>query len=186
MEQASTPQAITPKSASPQWRTITVRLASPSDPNLAFSIDSGNGGRPDKRSQLTLNRKTGAEVRWEPFSSYNSGRQLRAWIRFTHTGEAGGLTRPIDRGNRRSRGRDARLHWTEPGDSPPDREPRASQKRHGTRRELPGRSPTTVRQPAAISRRLHPARKLTSLLIRSAFPRTPPVLTNSQIRYIPI
>jgi uncharacterized iron-regulated membrane protein len=75
----------------PDWRTITVRLASPSDPNVAFSIDSGNGGRPDKRSQLTLNRKTGAEVRWEPFSSYNSGRQLRAWIRFTHTGEAGGL-----------------------------------------------------------------------------------------------
>ena len=76
----------------PAWLTITVRLASPSDPNLAFSIDSGDGGRPDKRSQLTLNRKTGAEVRWEPFSSYNSGRQLRAWIRFTHTGEAGGLT----------------------------------------------------------------------------------------------
>jgi uncharacterized iron-regulated membrane protein len=75
----------------PDWRTITVRLNSPSDPNVAFSIDSGNGGRPDKRSQLTLNRKTGAEVRWEPFSSYNSGRQLRAWIRFTHTGEAGGL-----------------------------------------------------------------------------------------------
>ncbi|HEY2819862.1 MAG TPA: PepSY-associated TM helix domain-containing protein [Candidatus Acidoferrum sp.] len=75
----------------PEWRTITVRLGSPSDANVAFAIDSGYGGRPDKRSQLTLNRKTGAEVRWEPFSNYNSGRQLRAWIRFTHTGEAGGL-----------------------------------------------------------------------------------------------
>jgi uncharacterized iron-regulated membrane protein len=75
----------------PEWSTITVRLGSPSDANIAFAIDSGNGGRPDKRSQLTLNRKTGAEVRWEPFSSYNSGRRLRAWIRFTHTGEAGGL-----------------------------------------------------------------------------------------------
>lgn len=75
----------------PNWRTITVRFASPSDQNVAFSIDSGNGGRPDKRLQLTLNRKTGAEIRWEPFSSYNSGRQLRSWIRFTHTGEAGGI-----------------------------------------------------------------------------------------------
>jgi uncharacterized iron-regulated membrane protein len=75
----------------PDWRTITARLAAPSDPNITFSIDSGNGGRPDKRSQLTLNRKTAADVRWEPFSSYNSGRQLRAWIRFTHTGEAGGI-----------------------------------------------------------------------------------------------
>ena len=75
----------------PDWRTITVRFASPSDPNVSFSIDSGSGGRPDKRSQLTFNRKTGAEIRWEPFSSYNSGRKLRAWIRFTHTGEAGGF-----------------------------------------------------------------------------------------------
>jgi uncharacterized iron-regulated membrane protein len=75
----------------PAWRTITARLGTPSDANVAFSIDSGNGGRPDKRAQLTLNRKTGAEVRWEPFASYNNGRQLRAWIRFTHTGEAGGI-----------------------------------------------------------------------------------------------
>ncbi|HXT76212.1 MAG TPA: PepSY-associated TM helix domain-containing protein [Candidatus Eisenbacteria bacterium] len=73
------------------WRTITLRLpTSPSDPNLIFSIDSGNGGRPDKRAQLTIDRKTAREVRWEPFSSYNSGRRLRSWIRFTHTGEAGG------------------------------------------------------------------------------------------------
>jgi uncharacterized iron-regulated membrane protein len=66
-------------------------LGAPSDSNITFSLDSGNGGRPDKRSQLTLNRKNATEVRWEPFSSYNSGRQLRSWIRFTHTGEAGGV-----------------------------------------------------------------------------------------------
>ena len=30
-------------------------------------------------------------LRWEAFSSYNRGRRLRAWARFTHTGEAGGL-----------------------------------------------------------------------------------------------
>jgi uncharacterized iron-regulated membrane protein len=74
-----------------EWRTITVRLGAPSDSNITFSIDSGNGGRPDKRSQLTVSRKNATEVRWEPFSSYNSGRQLRSWIRFTHTGEAGGV-----------------------------------------------------------------------------------------------
>jgi hypothetical protein len=74
----------------PGWQTITLRLA-PSDLNLTFAIDTGDGGRPDKRSQLTMNRKTAAEVRYEPFSSFNSGRQLRTWIRFTHTGEAGGV-----------------------------------------------------------------------------------------------
>ena len=73
------------------WQTITLRLPAPSDPNATFSIDSGAGGRPDKRAQLTLDRKTAAEVRWEPFSSNNCGRRLRLWIRFTHTGEAGGI-----------------------------------------------------------------------------------------------
>jgi uncharacterized iron-regulated membrane protein len=73
------------------WQTITLRLPPQSDPNVTFSIDSGSGGRPDTRAQLTLNRKTAEELRWEPFSSYNSGRRLRSWIRFTHTGEAGGV-----------------------------------------------------------------------------------------------
>jgi uncharacterized iron-regulated membrane protein len=73
------------------WQTITLRLPAPSDPNATFSIDSGAGGRPDKRAQLTLDRKTAAEVRWEPFSGNNSGRRLRLWIRFTHTGEAAGV-----------------------------------------------------------------------------------------------
>jgi len=85
-------QAAITEQRVPGWRAITLRVpGSPSDPNLVFSIDSGNGGRPDKRAQLTIDRKTGREVRWEPFSSYNSGRRLRAWIRFTHTGEAGGV-----------------------------------------------------------------------------------------------
>ena len=55
-----------------------------------LSHRSRNGGRPDLRSQLTLDRATGEIVRWEAFSGYNRGRQLRAWARFTHTGEAGG------------------------------------------------------------------------------------------------
>ncbi|HMH07120.1 MAG TPA: hypothetical protein VK579_10620, partial [Terriglobales bacterium] len=54
-------------------------------------IERGHGGRPDLRSQLTLDAVTGALVRWEPFSSYNRGRQWRAWARFTHTGEAFGI-----------------------------------------------------------------------------------------------
>jgi uncharacterized iron-regulated membrane protein len=75
----------------PGWTTISARLPNPSQETLAFAIDQGNGGRPDLRSQLTLNTATGAVARWEPFSSYNRGRQLRAWARFTHTGEAFGL-----------------------------------------------------------------------------------------------
>jgi uncharacterized iron-regulated membrane protein len=75
----------------PDFTTISLRLPNPPANTLTFSIDRGNGGRPDLRSQLTLDRATGEIVRWEAFSSYNRGRQLRAWARFTHTGEAGGL-----------------------------------------------------------------------------------------------
>jgi uncharacterized iron-regulated membrane protein len=75
----------------PDWKTISLRLPNNSSGPITFSIDRGNGGRPDLRSQLTLNPASGEIVRWEPFSSYNRGRQLRAWARFTHTGEAGGL-----------------------------------------------------------------------------------------------
>jgi uncharacterized iron-regulated membrane protein len=72
------------------WKTISVRFeTSPAAP-LTFSIEQGQRGRPDLRSQLTLDSKTGEVVRWEPFSSFNLGRRLRAWARFAHTGEAGG------------------------------------------------------------------------------------------------
>jgi uncharacterized iron-regulated membrane protein len=75
----------------PAWKTINVRFeTSPSAP-LTFSIEQGDKGRPDLRSQLTLDAKTGELVRWETFSSFNLGRQLRSWARFVHTGEAGGV-----------------------------------------------------------------------------------------------
>ena len=75
----------------PQWKAINARFeASPASP-LTFSIERGNRGRPDLRSQLTLDPNTGEVVRWEPFSSFNLGRQLRSWARFAHTGEAGGV-----------------------------------------------------------------------------------------------
>jgi uncharacterized iron-regulated membrane protein len=75
----------------PGWTTIGVRFSNTPQDTLTFAIDQGNGGRPDLRSQLTLNTASSAVVRWEPFSSYNRGRRLRAWARFTHTGEAFGL-----------------------------------------------------------------------------------------------
>jgi uncharacterized iron-regulated membrane protein len=75
----------------PAWRSITLRLSQGGRGPFTFAIDTGDGGRPDKRSQLTLDRRTGEVIRWEPFSSYNTGRRLRSWLRFLHTGEAGGI-----------------------------------------------------------------------------------------------
>jgi uncharacterized iron-regulated membrane protein len=73
------------------WRTILLRLPGTGDANLAFTVDTGDGGQPDRRGQLFLSRPTGDETRWEPFRSNSQGRRWRTWIRFAHTGEAGGV-----------------------------------------------------------------------------------------------
>jgi uncharacterized iron-regulated membrane protein len=73
------------------WKSITMRLpAGPAAP-IAFTIDEGDGGQPQKRSTLTLDTRTGDVVRWEPFASLSAGRRLRSYLRFAHTGEVLGL-----------------------------------------------------------------------------------------------
>ena len=69
------------------WQTISLRLASSNGAPLTFTIDQGTAGQPQKRAFLTLDRRTGAVERWEPFSGYNLGRRARSWLRFVHTGE---------------------------------------------------------------------------------------------------
>src|SRR5688572_24133811 len=73
------------------WRSITLQLPASASAPLTFNIDRGNGGQPQKRGQLVLNRTTGEVTRWEPFSSYSRGRQLRSILRFAHTGEVLGI-----------------------------------------------------------------------------------------------
>jgi uncharacterized iron-regulated membrane protein len=75
----------------PDWHSINLRLSSSPDQPAVFAIDSGNGGQPQLRSTLTLDATTGDVVRWEPFESQTTGRRLRSWSRFTHTGEYYGL-----------------------------------------------------------------------------------------------
>jgi uncharacterized iron-regulated membrane protein len=73
------------------WRIISLRMPASPDAPLTFTIDQGDGGQPHKRAQLSLDRKTGEVVRWEPFSSYTTGRKLRSFLRFAHTGEVAGV-----------------------------------------------------------------------------------------------
>ncbi len=73
------------------WKSITLRLPSVSDRAVQFTIDEGNGRQPQKRATLTLDRRSGSLVRWEPFESNSLGRRLRSWVRFGHTGEAFGV-----------------------------------------------------------------------------------------------
>ena len=73
------------------WRSVSLRAPNSPDAPLNFTIDSGEGGQPQKRAQLTLDRRSGEVIRWEPFSGYTAGRKLRSYLRFAHTGEVAGL-----------------------------------------------------------------------------------------------
>lgn len=73
------------------WQSISMQLPLAENAPVSFTLDAGTGGEPQKRAQLVLNRATGEVVRWEPFSSYTTGRRMRSWLRFAHTGEVGGI-----------------------------------------------------------------------------------------------
>lgn len=72
------------------WQSISLRLPASAEEPLTLTIDGGNGGQPQKRGQLILDRKSG-ETRWEPFSSNTPGRKIRSILRFAHTGEVAGM-----------------------------------------------------------------------------------------------
>jgi len=73
------------------WRTINVRIPASERAPVVFAIDKGDGGQPQHRSTLTLNRATGEVVSFEAFADQSLGRRLRSISRFAHTGEVLGL-----------------------------------------------------------------------------------------------
>ena len=91
------PLVAAAKLRDPRWRTLSFRLPSEKDKVLSITLDHGVGNQPQERGQLTLNLKSGSEVRevqevrWEPFDSLPRGRRWRMYVRFLHTGEVFGL-----------------------------------------------------------------------------------------------
>jgi uncharacterized iron-regulated membrane protein len=73
------------------WRTITMRLPVSEGAPLLFTVDAGYAGQPQKRITLTINRHTAKIEKSEGFANLDSGRRLRTWLRFVHTGEYYGL-----------------------------------------------------------------------------------------------
>lgn len=75
----------------PRWRTMTIRLPIGRKGPIAVAVDEGSGARPDKRSQLMIDPASGRLVEHQTYASQEPGRQARAWLRWIHTGEAGGV-----------------------------------------------------------------------------------------------
>ncbi len=72
------------------WESILVRLPEKPGAPAVFNISQSHRGRPDLKSSVTVDLKTGTETASEDFGDFNTGRKLRMWSRYVHTGEAGG------------------------------------------------------------------------------------------------
>src|SRR5688572_16977528 len=63
------------------WRTINVRVPESERAPVVFAIDKGDGGQPQPRPTLTLDRATGVVVTYEAFDNQSLGRRLRSVAR---------------------------------------------------------------------------------------------------------
>ena len=79
------------ESAGENWRQISLSLPEENSTTVAVAIDQGNGGQPQRRHNMIINRVSGEVVQWQPFSSQSPGRQTRSIVRFLHTGEVLGI-----------------------------------------------------------------------------------------------
>lgn len=83
--------ALTAKQQISGWNSITIDVPEPQDRTVNVSIDTSVGGQPEKASQLVVNRQSGRIETVKRFSDNSLGSKLRAWARFTHTGEEFGI-----------------------------------------------------------------------------------------------
>jgi uncharacterized iron-regulated membrane protein len=75
----------------PAWRTMIIRLPPRPGGPVAVSMSDREHWNSYARSTLTLDGRTGADIRWEPYATTSRGQKVRGWMRFAHTGELGGL-----------------------------------------------------------------------------------------------
>jgi uncharacterized iron-regulated membrane protein len=75
----------------PAWRTMILRLPPRPGGPVAISMSDRDYWNSYARSTLTLDGRTGADLRWEPYAATSLGQKARGWLRFAHTGELGGL-----------------------------------------------------------------------------------------------
>ncbi|HVJ47213.1 MAG TPA: PepSY-associated TM helix domain-containing protein [Luteolibacter sp.] len=74
------------KAASPEWLTISVAM--PKDGAAQYTVAASHRGRPDLRRTLTVDLANGSVTKNEGFEAQTTGRKLRTFVRWVHTGEA--------------------------------------------------------------------------------------------------
>lgn len=71
-----------------EWRTISVAV--PREGTAQYTVSASHRGRPDLRRTMTVDMASGAVVKNEGFESQSTGRKIRTFVRWVHTGEAFG------------------------------------------------------------------------------------------------
>jgi uncharacterized iron-regulated membrane protein len=71
------------------WQSATLRVPA-GNGALSFVVDRSEGGHPEKREQVLVDPKTLVVLHRENFAALSRGQRWRSWVRFAHTGEAGG------------------------------------------------------------------------------------------------
>lgn len=77
--------------AEPAWQSLTLTLPAPDDSIVSVAAAAGNTYRPDLRTTVRLDARTAAVVDARGYDDLSLSRQIRAWVRFGHTGEVFGL-----------------------------------------------------------------------------------------------
>lgn len=75
----------------PGWTSLRLDLPEPGDAAAELTVQHGGRGRPDLRRRVRLGLADGAVLAVTTLADESRGRRLRSWLRWIHTGEAGGL-----------------------------------------------------------------------------------------------
>jgi uncharacterized iron-regulated membrane protein len=77
------------QAANPGWKTIQLQL--PPGKSASFAVADTHRGRPDLRRQVTVDLASSQILKSEGMEAQSTGRKARTWLRWIHTGEAGGF-----------------------------------------------------------------------------------------------
>lgn len=75
----------------PEWNMISFRMPREGAGPVMAMVEEKNSFPQFLRSMVTLEGSTGKVLKWEPASGMNSGKKARTWVKYIHTGEAGGV-----------------------------------------------------------------------------------------------
>ena len=81
----------TAESKRPDWTTLSLVQPAADEPTFTVTAASGNGFRPDLKTILTFDARTGALAETREYGDLGAARRWRNWMRYLHTGEVFGL-----------------------------------------------------------------------------------------------